>query len=201
MISLSNRNELHLTRKIWHILTGLIALFITFKLKLDSREASLVSGTIGLFGLIGELLRLNIPRVNEMVFAKIGFLFREHEKKRPSGLVFYALGVSVTFYLYSWNVAIISILILVFADPFASLFGVLFGKRKLFKQKSLAGFMGCLAVSTLTTYIYSFYNGLELKLGFLLLIGLFGALSELFTIIDDNLSIPIVSGALISLII
>ncbi|MGK0367072.1 MAG: dolichol kinase, partial [Thermoproteota archaeon] len=122
-------------------------------------------------------------------------------KRRPSGLVFYALGVSITFYLYTWNVAIISILILIFADPFASLFGVLFGKRKLFKDKSLEGSLGCLVISVLTTYIYSIFNSIELSLTQLLFIGLFGALSELFTIIDDNLSIPIISGALISFLI
>ena len=201
MNNLKKINDLHLARKTWHILTGLTALLITYQFNFDSKMAALVSGAIGIMGLIGELVRLNIPRINDFVFSIFGTLFREHEKKRPSGLVFYALGVSITFYLYTWNVAIISILILIFADPFASLFGVLFGKRKLFKDKSLEGFLGCLAISVLTTYIYSTLNSIELGVTQLILIGLFGALSELFTIIDDNLSIPIVSGALISFLI
>jgi diacylglycerol kinase (CTP) len=199
--SLKTNDDLHLARKFWHILTGVTALLITYKFNFDSRMAALVSGAIGVTGLVGELLRLNIPRINDFIFSIFGFLFREHEKRRPSGLVFYALGVSISFYLYTWNVAIISILILVFADPFASLIGVLFGKRKLFKAKSLEGFLACFTISILTTYIYAAFNSIELSFINLLLIGLFGALSELLTIIDDNLSIPIVSGALISFLI
>jgi dolichol kinase len=201
MDKLKKRNDLHLARKIWHILTGLTALLITYTFNFDSKMAALVSGAIGVTGLVGELVRLNNPRINDFVFSIFGPLFREHERRRPSGLVFYALGVSITFYLYTWNVAIISILILILADPFASLIGVLFGKRKLFKAKSLEGFLGCFAISILTTYIYTAYNSVELSFISLILIGLFGALSELFTIIDDNLSIPIISGALISFLI
>ena len=198
---MKSKADLHLSRKLWHVLTGVIALSITYLLSFDSKMAAIASGSIAGVGIIAELIRLKNPKINDLILKRFGTLFRESEKSRPSGLVFYALGVSICFSLYEWHIAIISILFLVFSDPFASLIGNLYGSRKLIKGKSLEGFLACFALSLLITFLYTSFYNLGYTWWVLIVIGLIGAISELFSFIDDNLSIPVLSGALITFVI
>ena len=109
----------------------------------------------------------------------------------------------MSLYLYSEKVAILSILFLVFADPISSFFGVKYGKTKLMENKSFEGSLAGFLVCSLTSLIYlSYYSSnsgiavLDAKvLLFSLIAGFIGSFSELCSsIVDDNLSIPIVSG-------
>ena len=196
---MKTKADLHLIRKLWHVATGLSALFLTYQLSFTWKAAAAVSGAIGLFSLLIEVIRLNNDRFNKLFHSKFKLILREAEKSRPSGLMYYAFGVSLTFVLYDWNVSIISILLLIFADPFASLFGVLFGRHKILKDKSLEGTVACLVISCFIGWIYYSLNSISFNLTQIFIIGLAGAIGELFTIIDDNLSLPVVAGAIISL--
>ncbi len=199
-MELKKRSDLHLSRKIWHVMTGVSALSATYLLKFNSKQAAIVSGSIAIIGLIVEMLRLNNQKINNIFLKYMGSLLRDTEKNKMSGLVYYALGVSITFSIFPWHLAIMGILILIFADPLASLIGTKFGKRKIINGKSVEGFLGCWIVCCLTIYGYSYFTQLNISLVFILLGGFLGALSELFVILDDNLSIPILSGLFFYLI-
>ena len=194
------RSNLHLSRKAWHVLTGSFALFITFYLGLNSMQAGLLSGLIFLTGLVIELIRLRFVSVNDFILKYFGRLFRKEEKNSLSGVTFYALGVSLTFFIYEWHIAIISILILIFADPIASTFGILIKSKKIFRQKTIVGFFSCFVVSFITTAIYINLVNMSFSFVFIFLVALIGALSEMFSFVDDNLMIPLLSGFGIKLV-
>ncbi len=195
--SLSLRSELHLTRKAWHIFTGLsgLALYETFQF--SPHFMATVLAVVGGLGFMVDFFRLRLPEMNRLVLMMMGPLMRESERNGMSGLPFYALGVSLTLFFYPEKLAILAILFLIFADPIASVVGILYGQDRILKNKSLqgsfAGFVTCY-VLTLVYGIYYIELSAEL-LFFSLFAGVIGALSEMFPgKLDDNLTIPVLSG-------
>ncbi len=92
----------------------------------------------------------------------------------------------------------LSLLFLAFADPFASYFGIRFGKDKIYGEKTIQGFMAAYLICASLTILFLIYHGFNLDRVLLVgvLAGLLGALAELIPIakLDDNLTIPVISG-------
>ncbi|KAI9513492.1 hypothetical protein F5148DRAFT_1156095 [Russula earlei] len=101
-----------------------------------------------------DILRLNYPPFERTYERAFGFLMRESEKKHSNGVIWYIIGVIFVLSLYPVDVAVISIMILAWADTAASTFGRLWGSRTpplpsrvpilglpLAPRKSLAGFL------------------------------------------------------------
>ncbi len=137
-------------------------------------------------------------------FRKIVFFFETRSKGRPfSGAFWFYAGSTLSFIFFPLNIASASVAILAVGDSFSTIFGVRFGGHKLIGKKSLEGSLAFLMGSFLISLF--FVNPLP---GF---IGSFTAMVvELFTppkmgrkshwIVDDNLLIPIISGAVIFLL-
>ena len=195
---LHKRSDLHILRKVWHISTGSVGLFIFYTSgQSQTFWASLILA-VALVGFTVDFIRSRIPVFNKMVIKLMGPLMRRSEKDGVSGLPFYALGVSLSLFFYSRDIAIVSCMFLVFSDPLSSFFGVLYGKDKILPNKSLqgavAGFFTCYLI-TLFYAINTTTLGTHL-LVFSIVAGVIGAASELVSAfnIDDNLSIPVISG-------
>ena len=195
---LHKRSDLHILRKLWHISTGSLGLFLFINSEMSQTVwASIIMG-IALAGFAADFIRNRIPAFNSLVIKLMGPLMRRSEREGVSGLPFYALGVSLSLFFYPRDIAIVSSMFLVFSDPLSSFFGVLYGKDKILPNKSLqgavAGFFTCYLItlfyamnsSTLGTHI----------LVFSIIAGVIGAASELISAfnIDDNLTIPVLSG-------
>ena len=199
-MNLKTKKDLHLLRKFWHTLTGVCALALTYFMGWNSKEAGIVAGCIGLVVLVIELIRIRNEKVNRSFFKIAKPFLREHEAKKVSALPYYALGVSISFLLFNWDIAILSILYLVFADPIAALVGTLLPLRKITQNKSLGGSLTfgivCFVVNS---FYYQFTQAQILESSLFFLVSpICGVLSEFFVIKDDNLSIPVISGALMS---
>ena len=201
--SLRLRNDVHLLRKFWHMGTGVLGLSLYYRGPFDQYQTALVLLAIAIMGFIVESIRMRNEKFNEFVMQVMGPFMRESERNSYSGFVFYAFGVSLSLLLFEEKIAVLSVFFLVFADPISSFFGILFGKEKILPNKSLqgtmAGFFTCYIVSLLYTSYFG-HQGLNVLL-FALLGGIIGAISELLSIwADDNLTIPLVSGAGLTLI-
>jgi diacylglycerol kinase (CTP) len=196
--NLKLRSDLHLLRKIWHIGTGLTGLALYYHFKLTPHFMAWILFSLSLIVFSFETLRLRFPAVNQFSMSLMGAFMRECERESYSGLPFYALGTSLSLFFFSEKIAVLSILFLVFADPIASVVGVTYGKDKLISGKSVQGFLGALVTCSLLTFFYGLhYNLIDLTyMVFVLVAGFIGGLSELFSVyVDDNLSIPILAGA------
>lgn len=195
---LHKRSDLHLLRKLWHITTGSIGLFIFTRSPQDQQFWGFIVLAIALCGFVIDITRARFPRINHLVIKVMGPLMRRSEKDGMSGLPFYALGVSISLFSYHRDIAILSVMFLVFSDPLSSFFGVLYGKDKILPNKSLQGAVAGFFVCYLITLFYTM-NHVTLGnhiLIFAVLAGLIGALSELVSAfnVDDNLTIPVLSG-------
>lgn len=195
---LHKRSDLHILRKLWHISTGSLGLFVF----LHSQHtqffwACFILG-IALTGFGIDLVRNRMAVVNTIVIRLMGPLMRRSEKEGVSGLPFYALGVSLSLFFYSRDIAVVSTMFLVFSDPLSSFFGVLYGKDKILPNKSLQGAVAGFFTCYLITLFYAMNTstlGTHL-LVFAIVAGVIGAASELVSAfnIDDNLTIPVLSG-------
>lgn len=193
----SLRSDLHITRKLWHMLSGILGLIIFFRNGIAAEKMATALLVAALFSFSLEFLRLRDERLNRLVMTLMKPLMRESEKTSVSGLPFYALGISLSLFFFPVKIAVLSVLFLIFADPIASLFGILYGRDKIFPNKSLQGSMAAFAVCYLVTLIYgAIYTGSSMNLlVFAIFAGVIGALSELCShFVDDNLCIPVISG-------
>jgi diacylglycerol kinase (CTP) len=201
---LSTRGDLHILRKIWHIICGASALLIYYY----GNQELIFWGKFALvaaaMGFAVDLLRMRFSKFNHVILKFMGPLMRKSEATGFSGLPFYALGVGLTILFYDKHVALLSIMFLVFADPIASFVGVNYGHDKILPNKSLQGSLAALVVCYLVTFIYLSELGVSAFniILFSFLAAIIGALSELASAfnIDDNLTIPVVSGAGITVI-
>jgi dolichol kinase len=195
---LHKRSDLHILRKIWHIATGSTGLYLFLRTPQDTQFWAFIALAIALAGFVGDIARSRFPAMNKMVLTIMGPLMRRSERDGMSGLPFYALGVSLSLFFYQKDIAILSIMFPVFSDPLSSFFGVLYGKDKILPNKSLQGAVAGFFTCYLITLFYAMNNstvGTHLLI-FSVAAGVIGALSELVSAfnIDDNLTIPVLSG-------
>ncbi len=195
---LHKRSDLHILRKLWHIITGSICLFIFLRSANSQIFWAHAIMVIAIVGFATDYLRKKYRPLNSLILKIMGPLMRRSEREGTTGLPFYALGCSLALYFYDRDIAILAIMFLVFSDPISSFFGVLYGKDKLLPNKSLqgavAGFFTCYLIclfytmntATIGTHILTFS----------IISGIIGSTSELISAfnVDDNLTIPVLSG-------
>jgi dolichol kinase len=152
---------------------------------------------VGFFAV--DLIKMFVKPVAHWYYRLFGAMLRPHEldqtRKRFNGATFVTLSALLAVWLFPKMIAIASITVLVVADTAAALIGLKFGKHKLFTKTvegSAAFFVSALLVVALTPN-FNFIVGI----GFALL----ATWVELYPLkifgfeIDDNLTIPLISGA------
>ncbi len=197
------RTDIHLLRKLWHCGCGLIGLYFYFSLGLTQEQWAPIVLILAFVSLTVDILRIRSERLNKIIMIFMGPFMRESERDSISGLPFYALGVGLALTFYEEKIAILSVLFLTFADPISSLIGIKFGKTKILPNKSLEGSLAGFFVCFLATLVFAVYH-VDFNLNVLLfsiLCGFVGSLSEFLSQkIDDNLTIPLISGLGISIL-
>jgi diacylglycerol kinase (CTP) len=196
---LQSRSDLHVARKLWHMLigsTGLVA-YVVLDNHLTHLDFVRISLGIGLVALLVDLIRLRVPAANQAVIKLMGPFMRKSEVSGPSGMPFFALGCACALYFASPKVGYLAIMFLVFSDPIASAVGIRFGKSKIVEGKSFEGSLACFLVCYFLSlgYCLQYNDGTWNLVAFSLIAGFIGAVSELLSIyIDDNFTIPVVSA-------
>lgn len=158
-----------------------------------SRDATLVLVGIALLcGVFIEVVRLKSEKFNHFIFNIIGGYTREHEHEKITGATYYAVAAFIAVVFFSKMVAISCLLFLTFGDAAASLVGTRWGRHNLF-GKSAEGSSACFLVCSVVGW------------SLLTWIGLVGAavatVIELVPLpVDDNLRIPVVSGAVMEIL-
>lgn len=197
-VRLQFRNDLHLVRKIWHLVMGLVIVFCYMSDMSRNTAVTILGSCLGI-DLLLEASRLNSPTFNEKFMRFWGPIMRAHESNRLSTVPHYISSATLAIAIFPKPIAILSILYLACGDPIASLFGILYGHKgpKLACGKTVIGTAAGVLVCALVTFIYlktlSFSDHAILSLT--VIGGLAGGMAELLPFdIDDNFTIPIISG-------
>lgn len=122
---LHKRSDLHILRKLWHISTGSLGLYLFLRSPLETNTWAFTILGIAIAGFLIDMTRSRVKILNSIVLKLMGPLMRRSEREGMSGLPFYALGSSLSLFFYRKDIAILSIMFLVFSDPLSSFFGVL----------------------------------------------------------------------------
>ncbi|KAF0689625.1 Aste57867_18956 [Aphanomyces stellatus] len=202
--------QLHIRRKVQHAGSGLLVVAGTFYA--SSVQVVIVLGCSAVAFYIITYLRKQYKVVNTTYLHVFGPILRQHEiAHRLPGAFWFLLGSALSLAFFSKDVAQLSILHLSLGDPCASFFGITLGhhSHKLANGKTIAGVVGCFVVCLLTSIAFlALVDGpvahgttLATKGLVMVLAGLAGTLGEALSLgVDDNLSLPLVSGAAMSLI-
>lgn len=193
------RSDLHLARKVWHSIMGTVIVGIYLFSGMSRVTAVSILATVLGMDLFLETLRLRSPSINQAILKVWAPFIRRCEVDRISGIPFYVGASCLAIAIFPKEIAALSILLLAWGDPIASLFGILFGDRSIrfANGKSLigtaAGVLTCLIVSSAFLSAYPYSVGEYLAL--VLVGGIAGGTAEMLPLeIDDNFSIPMVSG-------
>ena len=177
------------TRKIVHLSAVLVPAFC----ELTSKTIILTAlSIITIAYILQEVLRL---KGQPLPIITLFTLKLSRPEERTSFIIrpaYLAIGIILALILYPSKIAYASICIGAIGDPVAAIVGRLIGRRHIVKKKTVEGFTSGLVASFLAaSLLVSPFIGLIGATG--------GMLAELFDVPDDNLTMPIVAGALMML--
>ena len=166
----------------------LIFVFIDYQLGLS------VIGILCLCFVALDIFRFLHKRTNILLTEKIKAIFRKGEEKRFSTMTIFLISTFLTvLFFIPIEIAITALTFLVFGDMFAKIFGLAYGRHKIF-EKSLEGTLAYIGSVIILGYIL--YTSLDIPLIMLISGGIAAPLIELLPIgINDNFSVPMISGA------
>lgn len=195
-------DQISFTHELWRKGTHMGALVVPagyYISGLDKYEMSMIMVPAFL-----AMVLIDIARLRSWIFWR-GFaskflspIIRPHESAGDFTGAFYILGsMCASIALFPKPVAIAALSFIIVGDTFAALIGRKFGRHR-FKGKSIEGSLGCLFGTSLVALAMSFF-------GLPLLTGLVGAIVATVTEavsfdIDDNVSVPLVSGLVMSIL-
>ena len=176
-----------LLRKSIH-LSGLILPVIYFFL--DKPTMLIFAGILAGIAIAIELVKWVFPSFGNFFFQIFAPLLRTHERKGAiTGATYYLISAFLCVRFFPKTLAVVCIFFMVLGDLAAALVGKKWGKTKLIGAKSLEGSAACFVVCAVIALV---------KLH--PVIGIIGALVativEMLPFpVDDNLTVPLVSGA------
>lgn len=203
-------------RKAFHSSIGILTLWL-YTLGVTIPQLFLPLSTIFIVVLTNDVIRLHYPEINKIVCKFMWFIIRESEVNSYNGVLYYLAGVLIVFYFFPKDIAVLSVLLLSWADTAASTFGRQFGKYtpKLGAGKSLAGSLASAVTGSLATYLFYGYfipqyshlnsptdifwtqNTSMMNLHvYAILCGLITSFAEFINLwgLDDNFTIPVLGG-------
>ena len=152
-----------------------------------------------------DITRRIWPRWNEILFDTVfKRITRPRERHQVPAATWYAAATFIVTLLGSQVTAQVAVLVLGVGDPAASLIGRRYGKRKLWRRKSIVGTAAFVGVSLLAVSLF-LWALKPMGLGAILLTAgvaaLAGAMAELFSDdrLDDNFTVPLAVAAAIGL--
>ena len=186
--------KFEIKRKFIHIFSLLyIAIYLYFQTKYNHKTGLLALTVVLIFFLVLEYFRV-IKRKKIPIFH---IFWRESEKNRLGGQVYFITGAILAFALFDKNIAIVALLMTVFGDMAAAIFGIAFGKHwiKGLKDRAWEGVLAQFVVDLGIAMLI--LNDIPLSI-VMALVATF--VETTITKIDDNLSIPLFSGAVAQII-
>lgn len=180
-------------RRVLHAVNGIVTVLVLELLLPGRREALVVLGLLLAGLLVMDLVRLRDPRANVLFFRWFRVLASPREERRIASSTWYTLGVFLAVLLFPRSAVVPGILVLALADPAASIVGRLFGRTPLGKG-SVEGSAVFAAVACLVLWPF-------VGAGPAVLVALGVAAVEILPLrLDDNLTVPLATAALLFLL-
>ena len=176
-----------LLRKSIH-LSGLALPVIYFFL--DKPPMLVLMGILTGVALAVEFVKWCSPDFGAFFFRIFSPLLRRHERKGAmTGATYYLISAFLCIFLFAKTLAIVCIFFMILGDMAAALVGRMWGRTKLLGKKSLEGSAACFIVCAAVALVQ--FNPVIAIVG-----ALVATIVELIPFpVDDNLTVPLISGA------
>ncbi len=194
-MKLDRRKEGLIARKFIHYSAVLIPLIYYYFLDKSLAVKLLLLATF--IVVFSDLLRMIGPRSRQLYVKLLGWMTKEKELKQEfTGASYMLVGSLVTVLLFPKEIAVIALILLTIGDPSACLVGTFLGKIRTFQNKTVEGTLGFILagfmVSLLVAKVPVFYK---------LLAAIVGGVVEMLPLkIDDNFTVPLISGIVLGLL-
>lgn len=197
--TLKVRSDLHLARRIYHMLGATIIASLYYFL--PRKEMLILFVGFTLFCVCVDLFRLKSKKLNDKLLAAFGTFARKSEVNNLTGMTYLTIGVTAVAVIFPKEIVTLALLMLAVGDPISSIFGIMYGKDILVGKKTLQGSIAGFIACTIVALTYFSASGLmeERLILASLVAGLIGAISELTPVfgLDDNFTFPILSSCLL----
>lgn len=185
------RNELELRRQVVHAVGVLTVFPILF---MERAAAALILGGLVLFFIVLAFYKAKVKSTNKWLDEFV--LKRERPEEFPlKGAIYFFLGAFLAFELFAPLHAAAAVAVLALADAVATLGGNYFGAHKLpvNRKKSWEGSIAFLAISLV---LLLFFVRPEKAL----VVAVLTTFIEMLPRVDDNITIPLAVGILLSVL-
>jgi len=147
-----------------------------------------------------DFLRLHVNGIKEAFILFFGSFLRRHEIRRLSGASYLLLGCLITSLLYGKPIVVAACSYIIVGDTFAAIFGQNIKSPRIFQKKTILGSFGFLAASMASAFVlHNLTDGLPLS--YLIIGALAASIFEALPLpLDDNFSVPIITGFVMSLL-
>lgn len=171
----------------FHLLELPVLIIYTFVRYVGDERLAILVLTTGLLLLLEfEYIRLEVrPKI-----PRILDLFRPSERNTVAGTVFFITSTIIVFSAFDYQIAMLALLMTVFGDLVSALVGIKYGKHKLFRQKTLEGFLAGLVMNLIVGFLFL----PSLPILFVPMAFVASVIELLTNKLDDNLTVPLSSG-------
>ena len=177
-------------RRIFHAITGLVVAGLLVWAPLPQQPLALALVIAAAGALVLDLIRLRVPSVNRRFFRVLKPLASPREARGIASSSWFLVGVALTLLLFPGRVALAAILVLALADPAASYLGRRWGRIR-FGSGTAEGSLTFLGVAAcILVPLGGWGPGAVTAL-------LVSAIERAPWPLDDNLTIPLVTGLLL----
>ena len=195
VVGSSSRTPPPIRRRVFHIIAG--SSIPCLAILLSPGTMVVLMSVLAGSALVVEAARLKLPSLNKVLLVRFKALLKEGEGWNITGATYFALSALAAFVLFDESIAIAVLLFLSLGDPAAALVGSRAGGIR-FYGKSPWGTLAFILVALGVAGLLS-GTGVAPKHWALIAGAVAAGLMELVPVpVDDNLTIPLVSGGIMT---
>ncbi|MBY8990279.1 MAG: glycerol-3-phosphate acyltransferase [Candidatus Lokiarchaeota archaeon] len=177
----------------WRVAIRPVSLLFLIFYFIDVQLGLAVIGIVSLCFIALDIFRFVHKKTNVLLTEKTKAIYRKNEKNKFSSMTIFLMSTFIILLFFEIEIAIAALIFLVFGDMFGKVFGLAYGRHKIF-EKTLEGTLAFIGSVILFGFIL--YTTIDIPLIVLLSGGIAAPLIELLPIgVNDNFSVPIISGA------
>jgi glycerol-3-phosphate acyltransferase PlsY len=180
----------------WRVAIRPVSLLFLIFYFIDVQLGLSLIGIVSLCFIALDIFRFLHKRTNVLLTEKTTAIFRKGEEKKFSTMTIFLISTFIIVLIFEFEIAITSLIFLVFGDMYGKIFGLAYGRIKIFEKT----FEGTLAFyGSVIIFGYILYTAFNVPLLILISGGIAAPLIELLPIgINDNFTVPIISGAVMT---
>jgi len=186
-------------RVFFHIFSGLAIILCYGLTGISKKQALIIFGGVALFFLLGDILRQFYPGVNRVAKRIFGVLMHSEEGKGLGASTYYVVGCWLTMLMFNKLITCISVLFLICGDAPAKIVGERWGRRRIGRKTlegSSANFVACFLAALPILKFLGQPNALLASF-----LGALGATGAEMIPEVDNLTIPLLSGIILTVLL